>query len=88
MSYKMTRKHKPIIEHYGKLDIISTIDKDDESIYYIDVVYHNTDVGITYIKTDKANHLKDLSVMEAFCMGYNQALDDMLAELKRNGARD
>ena len=84
----MTRNYKPITEHYGKLDIISTIDKDDESIYYIDIVYHNTDVGITYTKTDKANYIKDLSTMEAFCMGYNQALDDMLAELKRNGAKE
>lgn len=84
MSYKMTRNHKPITEYYGKLDIISTIDEHDESIWFIDIVYHNTDVGITYIKTDKANYTKDLSIMEAFCQGYNKALDDVQEYARNN----
>ena len=79
MNYKMARnteKNKPIIEFYGKVDIISTIEKDTGD-YYIDIVYHGTDVGITYIKTDKKNFTKDLSIMEAYCQGYNQAQKDM-----------
>lgn len=76
MSYKMTRKDNAITEFYGKVDIVSTIDNDTLD-YYIDIVYHGTDVGITFVKTDKKNYLKDLAMMEAYCQGYNQALEDM-----------
>lgn len=84
MSYKMTRNHKPITEYYGKLDIISTIDEKDDQLWYIDIVYHNTDIGITYIKTTPKKYCNDLATMEAFCQGYNQALDDMQEYCRNN----
>ena len=76
MTYKMTRKDNALVEPYGKLDVVSTIDNETGE-YYIDVIYHGTDVGLYYIKTDKENYTKDLSVMEAFCLGYSQAEKDM-----------
>ena len=75
--YKMTRTKNKLVEHYGALDIISTEDEEREGWDYIDIVYAGTDYGIQYYHTPREAYQKALEVCEAYCMGYNQALDDI-----------
>ena len=75
--YKMTRTKNKLVEYWGRLDIVSTIDEDDDTIYWIDIIYHNTDVGIGYFKGAKDDFPKMLNEAEAFCMGYDKAIKDM-----------
>lgn len=74
--YKMTRNTNPLVEHWGALDIVSTTDPEREGWDYIDIVYAGTDYGIQYYHTLRADYQKALEVCEAYCMGYNQALED------------
>ena len=75
--YKMTRTKDTLVNHWGALDIISTTDEECEGWDYIDIVYAGTDYGIQYAHVPHKDYLKALETCEAYCMGYNQALDDM-----------
>ena len=74
--YKMTRTKNRLVEHYGALYIISTEDEEREGWDYIDIVYTCKDYGIQYYHTPRKDYLKALETCEAYCMGYNQAIDD------------
>lgn len=67
-------------EERGALDIIITSEPDrafpDERV--IDIVYHNTDVGVKfYLSRNVEQFYQALDMAEEFCDGYNQALKDM-----------
>lgn len=79
--YKMTRTKNALVEPYGALDIISTEDEEREGWVYIDIVYAGTDYGIQYYHTPRKEYLQAFKTCEAFCMGYNQALDDLKGEV-------
>lgn len=54
----------------GDLDIVATLDGDD---VYFDVVWHSTDVGITYYKGNRGQFLATYECACAFCRGYEYA---------------
>lgn len=78
MSYKMTREKDKLVYNFYELDIIATTDEEDNNAFYIDVVYHNTDVGLHYTHGKNEDYTKELAVMESYCLGYHQAMQDKL----------
>lgn len=74
--YKMTRTKDKLVWYWGALDIICTTDEERKGWDYLDIVYHNTDYGIQYAHVPHKNLLQALETCGAYCMGYNQALDD------------
>ena len=73
-------------EERGALDIVITKEPDvafpDERV--IDIVYHNTDVGVKfYLAHNVEQFFQVLDLAEEFCDGYRHAIDDMRS--KENG---
>lgn len=76
MSYKMTRKKDKLVYNFYELDLIVTTDEEDDDAFYIDVAYHNTDAGLHYTHGKNADYLRELAVMESYCLGYHRAVQD------------
>jgi hypothetical protein len=78
MSYKMTRKKNKLTYRYHELTIVVTTDEKDDDSFYIDIVYPNTDVGLQYTHGKNEEYSQELAVMESYCLGYHQAMQDKL----------
>lgn len=77
MAYKMTRTKDKEVWRCGELEIVCTTDEEREGWDYLDIVYKGTDYGLQYYHAPRKDFLKALEVCESYCMGYNQALEDM-----------
>lgn len=76
----MTRNKDKLTYRFHELAIVVTTDEKDDNAFYIDVVYPNTDVGLQYTHGENEDYTKELAVMESYCLGYHQAMQDKLKQ--------
>ena len=81
MAYIIKKNHDTLVWEGKHLDIWTGHD-DESGRFYVDIVYHKTDVGLYGVKEDSFSHLnltrKQLELAmenwaKTFCLGYERA---------------